>query len=71
MHPLYKAERIISGQWPKNPKWIFESPDNGKTVYRRIVQGSLRQLYTKDGNLVDSQETLDNFYFTHYMREKT
>ena len=31
-----KAEKILSGQWPtKNPKWIYESPDKGKTIYRR------------------------------------
>lgn len=32
--------------------YIFESPDNGKTVYRRKVNSSERELYIRDNNPV-------------------
>ena len=31
-------------------KYIYESPDNGKTVYRREVGGVTRELLTLPGN---------------------
>lgn len=68
MHPLDKAEKIISGQWPKNPTWIYESPDSGKSVYRRISQWSLKQLIQVDGKPVADKHTLDDIYLTEYMR---
>lgn len=67
MHPLDKAERIIRGEWPKNPHWIYESPDGGRTVYRRMSRFKPRQLLRKDGELVDNIEKLDDEYFTEYL----
>ena len=66
MHPVDKAEKILSGQWPKNPKWTYESPDNGKTVYRRLFgsPGAERQLYMINSKQIDTEKTLDEQYFT-------
>ena len=68
MHPLDKAEKILSGQWPKNPKWIYESPDSGKTVYRRMSQWGLKQLISSQGKPVADNNTLDQQYLEEYIR---
>lgn len=70
MHPLDKAEKILSGQWPKNPKWIFESPDCGKTVYRRMAGYAIRQRITVDSKPVDTQYNLDTEYFENFLERK-
>jgi len=33
---LDKAEKRLKGEWPKNPVWIFTSPDGGRSVYRSM-----------------------------------
>lgn len=58
------AERRLKGTWPKNPYWIYTTPDNGHTVYRAmrtdvcpdIFKDSygqpIKQLYSVDGEIV-------------------
>lgn len=36
MDDLDLAERRLKGDWPKNPYWIYTTPDNGKHVYRAM-----------------------------------
>jgi|TARA_A100001011_G_scaffold390343_2_gene473620 hypothetical protein len=31
-----QAIRRIVNEWPKNPRWIYTTPDNGKHVYRAM-----------------------------------
>jgi len=80
MHPVTKAEKILAGKWIKAPKWIFESPDSGKTVYRRLFRSSadierlprphvFKQLYRAGGNVVDDIETLDAQYFDEVFKD--
>ena len=74
MHPVDKAQKILSGQWPKDPLWIYESPDGGKTVYRHLIKidgakqqpsrNQPRQLYMINSVRVDTEETLNEQYFT-------
>lgn len=68
MHPVDKAEKILSGKWPEDPLWIYESPDGGKTVYRHIINNNgknqPRQLYMINSERVDTEETLNDNYFT-------
>ena len=63
MHPLDKAERIIRGVWPKKGSWIYESPDRGRTVYRRASTFKHKQLIYNNGEKVADDETLDREYF--------
>jgi hypothetical protein len=37
MHIVDLAQRVMSAEWPKEPMWIYESPDGGSTVYRRLL----------------------------------
>ena len=62
MHPLDKAEKIIRGIWPKKGVWIYESPDNGLTVFRRLGTHKPKQLYYENDALVADIETLDEEY---------
>ncbi len=52
MDDMDKAEKILAGQWPsKDPKWIYESPDKGKTLYRRLFGGKYKQLFNKGDDI--------------------
>lgn len=62
MHPLEKAEKILRGIWPKNGAWIYESPDKGKTVYRRLSTLKPRQMIWAEGKRVACDATLDKQY---------
>ena len=62
MHPLDKAEKILRGIWPKNGTWVYESPDKGKSVYRRMSTLLPRQLIHVDGKPVADADTLDDEY---------
>ena len=75
MHPLDKAEKIIRGIWPKKGVWIYESPDRGQTVFRRMsndgkpkqldyadVANWPKQLYYENNTMVADIETLDEEY---------
>ena len=75
MHPLDKAEKIIRGIWPKKGTWIYESPDRGQTVFRRLTGNAKpkqldykeiatwpKQLYYENNKMVADIETLDKEY---------
>lgn len=62
MHPLDKAEKIIRGVWPRKGVWIYESPDHGKTVFRRLGTQKPKQLYYENNAMVGDLETLDEEY---------
>ena len=62
MHPLDKAEKILRGIWPKNGTWIYESPDKGQSVYRRLGTFRPRQLIHVNGKPVADEDTLDEEY---------
>ena len=65
MEDMDKAEKILSGQWPtKNPKWIYESPDKGATVYRRLFGGKYKQLVNKDDDIDKLNEEYFDKHFT-------
>ena len=44
----------VTGNWEENTKWIYESPDGGKTVYRRVPG---RDLSTREEVIVDDGKT--------------
>lgn len=71
MHPLDKAERILRGDWPRDPKWIYESPDKGRTVYRRLSEWGFKQLVSNDEGPVADIETLNEEYYTLIFERKT
>ena len=62
------AIRRLVNEWPRNPYWIYTSPDNGKTVYRamrndvcpEVFRDSagqpVRQKYTVNGKVVARDE---------------
>lgn len=64
MDDLERAERRLKGAWPKDPHWIFTSPDHGKHVYRSMrsdvcpdcfldTDGKpFKQLYSIDNKIV-------------------
>ena len=59
-----KAEKILAGKWPtKEIKWIYESPDKGKTLYRRMFGGKYKQLFNKDDNIDQLNEEYFNIHF--------
>lgn len=65
---MVKAEKILAGNWPmRDPKWIYESPDKGETVYRRLFGGKYKQLINKH----DDQDKLDQEYFNIHFNGET
>ena len=44
----------VTGNWEENTKWIYESPDGGKTVYRRVPG---RDPSTREEVIVDDGKT--------------
>ena len=59
-----KAEKILAGEWPtKEPKWIYESPDKGKTLYRRLFGGKYKQLFNKND---DIQKLNKEYFVIHF-----
>jgi len=44
----------VTGNWEERTKWIYESPDGGKTVYRRVPG---RDLSTRERVIVDDGRT--------------
>lgn len=64
MDDMDKAEKILAGKWPtKEIKWIYESPDKGKTLYRRMFGGKYKQLFNKDDNIDQLNEEYFNIHF--------
>ena len=64
MDDMDKAEKIVAGKWPtKEIKWIYESPDKGKTLYRRMFGGKYKQLVNKDDNIDQLNEEYFNIHF--------
>jgi hypothetical protein len=60
MDDMKKAEKILAGTWPtKKPTWIYESPDRGETLYRRLAGSKYKQLFNKG----DDMEKLNEEYF--------
>jgi hypothetical protein len=62
------AVKRIKGEWPANPRWIYTTPDKGKTLYRSM-RGDVcpecfkdsngqapRQLYKVDNKVVAHDE---------------
>ena len=45
IHKEMKKGEIIRIESNKNVKWIYESPDGGKTVYRRKIGTKKRQIW--------------------------
>jgi hypothetical protein len=64
MDALDHAERRLKYNWPKDPYWIYTTPDNGKTVYRamrtdvcpEVFKDSsgqpIKQKYSVNGNVI-------------------
>ena len=50
MDDLERAERRLKGVWPKNPTWIFTSPDGGRSVYRSMRADSCPEELKIDGH---------------------
>ena len=65
---MNKAEKILAGTWPmKDPKWIYESPDKGVTLYRRLFGGKYKQLFNKGDDMAE----LDAEYFAIHFNGET
>ena len=45
----------VTGNWEENTKWIYESPDKGKTVYRYV---SGRDPRTRERVIIDDGKPL-------------
>lgn len=68
MDDMDKAEKILAGKWPtKDAKWIYESPDKGETLYRRLAGGKYKQLFNKD----DDIDQLNEEYFAIHFNGET
>jgi|TARA_B110000908_G_scaffold62402_1_gene75721 hypothetical protein len=68
MDDMSKAEKILAGTWPmKDPVWIYESPDKGETLYRRLFGGKYKQLFNKG----DDMAKLDAEYFAIHFNGET
>ena len=49
----------VTGNWEENTKWIYESPDSGKTVYRYVSgrdPSTREQVIIDDGSKVNKPE---------------
>jgi hypothetical protein len=51
----------------KDPVWIYESPDKGETLYRRLFGGKYKQLFNKG----DDMAKLDAEYFAIHFNGET
>ena len=49
----YMMGEAVTGNWEENTKWIYESPDKGKTVYRYV---SGRDPSTRERVIVDDRK---------------
>ena len=50
----------VTGNWEENTKWIYESPDKGKTVYRYV---SGRDPRTRERVIIDDGASKDNLKY--------
>ena len=75
----------VSGNWEENTKWIYESPDGGKTVYRHVSgrDPSTRERviiddgvskdtlkYQEDKSLKDLRDYVNTTYEGHYTSDQ-
>ena len=75
----------VTGNWEENTKWIYESPDKGKTVYRyvsgrdpstreRVIidDGAPKDTlkYQEDKSLKDLTDYVNTTYEGHYTSDK-
>ena len=74
----------VTGNWEENTKWIYESPDKGKTVYRyvsgrdpstreRVIVDDRKDdtlKYQEDKSLKDLREYVNTTYEGHYTSDQ-
>ena len=74
----------VTGNWEENTKWIYESPDKGKTVYRyvsgrdpstreRVIVDDRKDdtlKYQEDKSLKDLKEYVNTTYEGHYTSDQ-
>ena len=80
----YMMGEAVTGNWEENTKWIYESPDKGKTVYRyvsgrdpstreRVIVDDRKDdtlKYQEDKSLKDLREYVNTTYEGHYTSDQ-
>ena len=80
----YMMGEAVTGNWEENTKWIYESPDKGKTVYRYvsgrdpstrervIIDDEPKDIlkYQEDKSLKDLKEYVNTTYEGHYTSDQ-
>ena len=81
----YMMGEAVTGNWEERTKWIYESPDKGKTVYRyvsgrdpstreRVIidDGKPKDIlkYQEDKSLKDLKEYVNTTYEGHYTSDQ-
>ena len=80
----YMMGEAVTGNWEENTKWIYESPDKGKTVYRyvsgrdpstreRVIVDDRKDdtlKYQEDKSLKDLKEYVNTTYEGHYTSDQ-
>ena len=80
----YMMGEAVTGNWEEKTKWIYESPDKGKTVYRyvsgrdpstreRVIVDDRKDdtlKYQEDKSLKDLKEYVNTTYEGHYTSDQ-